>query len=515
MHSVPSPSFKEKNWNLLMSGIRNSMKTVESGHLLPVILSPNIRDALSLNTGDADNEILRPLLNEREERTSFRSSGWMSKLKDFPKPTLAPLAGAVICGFAYVCMNRVASKLLVFEALRDLTAGDSAVINTGLYYIVFGKIREMPAKYQTFMAKYFKTKNKMALWSVGLSTFALCEFLCALPILESTLAGALLLNLPTAVATPLAWFMNTARAVAVFQGILDLPETWAYIKRKYQPEGEAPRRHVAVLGAVGFTGAAAYVFTMRNSVLSAIGNVSAMGKGIACGFQRAALGVHLAVEWASTAINYPFYATWITRGIIRTFEPFWDPNQRNQIPLRVLALVMSGFSLVPSAAPLFAATGEAHPDLVEGCQMTGSWVASHTRLGFESSPLYLTLAAVCVNMLFAWFMNNSSLFLNFGIYKEKQERHLGDPVLPVTHRPTATSGYALVGEPLGMSLKVLPSPTKSPNFPISTVPFSAQESHEPLTGAFYKFEEDVQNGFAQKQSLGFADPSVPKSPQHF
>ncbi len=351
---------------------------------------------------------------------------------------------ALPVAFAYVCMNRQGSTEIHSNPFRWVTAGDSAVINFGLYYLVFRNFLVGPKKdgKNTTRQKYQKLFNAFCgLTGIPADLIAALLYpLCltaAISMLEATVAGAVLLDLPGSVGTVFGWYMTAiARALAVLQGFAAIPDTWNYLKNAYRYEwfdleknthglenSPSVKRIIGLLSAVSVIGSALYVLTMRASVLTALGNPNALGQNIACQFQKTAVGTHLAIQWISTGINYPFYILWISRGLIRGLEPIWNKHQRNLPGLRILAVVLAVLSLAPSAAPLFSSAKDAiAPIIKDGCQLTGHWVAQHTELPFERHPHYQLGAGIGINMLLALFMNISSLVENLGVYKD--QKHL-------------------------------------------------------------------------------------------
>ncbi len=379
---------------------------------------------------------------------------------------LRALIPVTVCVLAYVCMNREGSKEINSNAVRWLTAADSGSINGGLYYLVFGELRNTPKKFQTFLKRYTGITSPVAALMIA-TTLAPVFILAAIPMLETTVAGADLLGFPDRLGTSLGWAMTLARAIAVFQGFIELPDTWDYIKNKYdQAEGRS-KTAIGFLGAASLIGSVVYVLTMRSSVLTGLGNVDAINKNFACWFQKTHTAAHLTAQWAATLVNYPFYALWITRGMIRTFEPFWDKKQRNQIPLRILAMVMAVFSLAPSAAPLFSglASTKVAPVIEDGCQLTGSWIAPLTQFAFERTKAYQYPISAPI-MGLAFFMNVSSLLKNFGVYRDKQDmaRVIGDPLVPADHQPQ-TSGLSDSGQSMGAVTTFLQSSAQVPSYP--------------------------------------------------
>lgn len=375
-------------------------------------------------------------------------SAWQ-RLKGIKFNALFP---AAIAALAYVCMNREGSEEINSNIIRWFTAMDSGIINGGLYYLVFSESRHTPKKFQTFLHKYLHIESMTATVLIG-ATLTPIFLLAAIPMLESTIAGAALLGLPSWLGTGLGWAMTFSRAIAVFQGFIELPETWDYIKRKYNEANGCSKATIAALGAIALVGAGLYVLSMRASVLTGLGNVNAISKGFACGFQKTYTSVHLAIQWAATAVNYPFYALWITRGMIRTFEPIWNKRQRNETGWRSLTVLMALFSLAPSAAPLFSGMASKTAPIIEaGCQITGSWIAPHTQFGFERTPGFQLPFAISLLMPLACFMNISSLLKNFGVYRDKAEaaRVIGDPMVPalLSGATRTTSGITDSGESL-------------------------------------------------------------------
>lgn len=400
---------------------------------------------------DSDGEIVSADLLQNRPVIKLQNGCSLQKLPQQVKK-FGAFAMAFLVALPYVCMNRQGSTEIPYNSIRWLTAVDSGFINVGLYYLVWRNFFSGPLnngqntswqKYQRLFNTYLSCSGLRpgsltfisTLSAVGI--YSLC-LIAAIPMLEATVAGSMLLNFPSRMGTVLGWYMTASRGLAVFQGLIGLPDTWKYLKNAYRyqwtqkndmgTETHGPENSTAVkvtigtLTAISVMGSAAYVLTMRSSVLTALGTPTVFNQKLACQFQKTHLSVHLAIQWLSTGINFPFYVLWISRGLIRGLEPIWNPTQRNDGGLRFWAFILAFFSLAPSAAPLFSSAKDTVlPIIKDGCQITGHWVAPDTILPFEQDQKYQLGAGTGINMLFALFMNVSSLLENFGVYNGQKE----------------------------------------------------------------------------------------------
>lgn len=398
----------------------------------------------------------------------------------------------------YFFMNWLGSEILKFTSLRIFTGIASAIVNGMLYHLVFNNALNansdgLRKKLPEFLNIFSKRKPEsslheplmpsnspetvvnvessgsnetadsnsqpqnqatnienhkqptlspswVAFWGILIGTICIMP---AVPMLEATVAGMTLLN--TALAgTPsmiLGWYMTLSRALAVFQGVYNLPSTIKTIRTQLKEASKPTKYSILALSTLG---SLVYVLSMRASVLSAMGNVNALGQDVACHFQKAPLSAQLLVQWFSTAINIPFYVLWISRGLLYVRDIFVNNAKYNKWDLFSI-VALCALSMAPSAAPLFSDKKSSTPPLIKnGCQMTGAFHPAHTQFGFEQNKIFQLLVAVLDNMPLAACMNIASCFGFLGLSLGAVNSNTGSTTTSAIKTETGTNAVALL-----------------------------------------------------------------------
>jgi len=382
------------------------------------------------------------LIPKKQEESSTYWGLVQQKLKALPQKLASLNKTALVLALpvasAYVLMNTAGTVSMNSTGFRDSTASESSLVNFGLYYIVFSNyLLEDPTgekfnTFQKFRNLFSPSRSGFTMPACAAFIF-LSDIIAALPMLETSVQGADQLGLPVWFGMSNGWYMTLARSAALFQGFVGLPATWDFLKNSYLytdrndpaqgDNGWKTRLTIAILGAISVLGSAYYVFNMRTSACSALGNVDAMTETAACAFQAADNAWHLATQIYSMIINYPFYLLYIPRGLIIALEPFWNekarafstPQEKILVTLRLLAVALIALTFFPAIAPLFVDLKGSVAPVFEGlCQITGQWVAKNTEFAWE---LTNKLPASITTGAFALFMNYFSVGVNIGAWE--------------------------------------------------------------------------------------------------